>query len=103
MGKGGSFNGNKPPTKLISKLYSNGSDYDENGNRIDGICKHCNEWAAELVDGACKDADCKRARLQKKIEDGTAVKFDTDMIGKDGKVGTYIERGKEKVFVEKKK
>ena len=102
MGKSGSFGGLKPPTKLISGLYNQGRDVDEDGNRIDGICKYCEEWDAELVDGGCRDADCKRNRLQKKIDSGEAVRMDTDVIGPGGKVGTYIERGGKKTFVVKK-
>ena len=103
MGSGGSgFSGLKPPTKLISGLYSQGADVDENGDRIDGICKHCEQWDAELVDGGCRDKDCKLERLAKKVSTGDAVRFQTDVIGKNGKVGTMFEKGGQKFFVEKK-
>lgn len=101
MGKGGSFSGLKPPTKLISRLYNQGKSVDDDGNRIDGICKYCNEWDAELVDGGCRDKDCKLERLTKKVESGEAIRFQTDVIGSNGKVGTLFEKDGKKFFVEK--
>ena len=101
MGSGG-YNVLKPSTKLISGLYNQGKETDDEGNRIDGICKHCNEWDAELVDGGCRDKDCKMERLSKKVKTGEAIRFETDVIGSNGKVGTYVEKGGKKFFVEKK-
>jgi len=94
------FSGIRPPTKLISGLYSQGKDTDENGNRIDGICAHCDQWDAELVGGYCRDDECKQARLNKKVDEGTAVRISTDVFGNKG-VGTTIERGKKRYFVKR--
>ena len=102
MGKGGSFGGTKPPSKLISGLYGQGQQVDDEGNRIDGICKYCEEWDAELVDGGCRDKDCKMERLSKKVASGKAVRFKTDVMNKDGKVGTHFDQGGKKFFIEKK-
>jgi len=86
-----------PPTKLISGLYSQGCEYDlETGERIDGICMHCDQWDAELIKGACRHDECKQARLDKKVAAGTAVKYTSDVLNKEGRIGTTIERGKKK-------
>lgn len=104
MGAGGSFGGLKPPTKLISGLYNQGSDYDlETGKRIDGICKYCEQWDAELVDGACRDRECKDARLSKLVESGQAVRIKTDVLDKNGKRATFVERGGKKFLYSRDK
>lgn len=102
MGKGGSFSGDRPPTKLVSGLYSQGKDTDDDGNRIDGICKYCKEWGAELKDGACRDRECRDERTRKRVESGQALRYQTDVLGSNGKVGTYFECAGKKTFVEKK-
>lgn len=99
MGMSGNFNGLKPPTKLISGLYHQGKDTDDDGNRIDGICANCEQWDAELVNGYCRDDECKQDRLNKRVEAGEAISISTDVIGKDGKVGTAIKRGNKGYFV----
>lgn len=91
-----------PSSRVTSNLYSRGTDVDEDGNRIDGICKYCNEWDAELKNGACRDRECKDARLSKMVEKGEALRFTTDVINEQGKVGTAFERENKKFFVEKK-
>lgn len=103
MGMSGKFDGLRPPQKFISGLYHQGSDYDEAGNRIDGICFHCKEWDAELVDGFCRDEECKDSRLAKKVEEGDAIRISTDVINPKGRVGTAIERGKTGYFIRRKK
>ena len=90
-----------PSTRVTSNLYSRGNDCDSDGNRIDGICKYCKEQDAELKDGGCRDRECKDARLRKKVEAGEALRFRTDVVNDDGKVGTYLEHGDSKTFVEK--
>lgn len=98
----GNFKGLKPPTKLISGLYNQGQDRDpETGERIDGICSHCDQWDAELINGACRDDECKQNRLRKKVERGEAVQYTTDILNKNGRVGTSITRGKKKFFIER--
>lgn len=97
----GKFNGMKPPAKLISGLYSTGSDYDKDGNRIDGICKHCNQWDAELKDGYCRDRDCRTSRMNAKVEAGEAIRVYSDVVNEDGKVGVSIQRGGTKQFIDR--
>ena len=92
-----------PQNRLVSGLYNQGKDTDAGGNRIDGICAHCEQWDAELVDGFCRDAECKQARQDKKVKAGSAFKYSTDVLGKDGMPGTSIERGARKYFVKRKK
>ena len=102
MGMGGSFSGDKPPTKLISSLYNSGSDYDlETGERIDGICKHCEQWDAELIDGGCRDRECKDARMQKMVDDGTAVSITTELPNAKGGASTVIKRGGKRFVYER--
>lgn len=97
----GKFNGLSPPKKLISSLYGNAKDTDEYGNKIDGMCGSCNEWDAELIDGNCRDDICKEVRLNKKVSDGKAIKYLTDIIASGGS-GTVIERGTKRYFVKRK-
>lgn len=72
------------------------------GKELSGICKNCNEWSAELKNGACKDRECIQTQLNNKVEAGEAIRLQTDVIGNNGKVGTFFEQGKKKFFVEKK-
>jgi len=102
MGAGGSFKGLKPPTKLISGLYHQGSDYDlKTGERIDGICKHCEQWDAELVDGGCRDRECKEERLRKMVENGQAMRLTTGVLSKDGKQVTIAEHSGKRFLYER--
>ena len=101
MGMSGKFSGLKPPTKLISGLYSTGSDYDEKGNRIDGICQHCNQWDAELKDGHCRDDSCKASRMDAKVASGEAIRVYSDVLNKEGKVGISIQRGETVEFIDR--
>lgn len=103
MGMSGKFDGLRPPQKFISGLYHQGSDYDLAGNRIDGICFNCQQWDAELADGFCRDESCIDDRLNKKVVKGDAIRFSTDVVNPNGKVGTAIERGDTGYFVRRKK
>jgi hypothetical protein len=92
-----------PQNRLISGLYNQGKETDDAGVRIDGICSNCEQWDAELVNGFCRDDECKLSRQEKKVKDGSAFKYSTDVLGKDGMPGTSIERGSKKYFVKRKK
>lgn len=99
---GAGFKGLKPPSKLISGLYHQGSDYDlETGKRIDGICKYCNQWDAELVNGGCRDDECKNERMKKMVNDGQAMRVTTGFINKKGKQVTVVEHSGKKFLYER--
>lgn len=97
----GGFKGLRPPTKLISGLYNQAKDTDDDGNRIDGICEHCKQWDAELVNGFCRDRECRQSRLDEKVKAGTAIRISNDVFVSGG-VGTAIERGGRKYAVRRK-
>jgi len=96
----GSFNG--PAGFKEATWAGRGSEIDEKtGKRIDGICLSCNQWAAELKDGYCKDQECKDRRVDGMVKRGEAIKFHTDVIGENGKAGVRIERGDQVQFFER--
>ena len=91
-----------PPGFKRASWVDKGEVNPETNESLSGICKNCNEWSAELKNSACIDEECIRAQLDKKVEAGEAVRFQTDVLGSDGKVGTLFEQGAKKFFVEKK-
>ena len=75
MGRSGSFSGLKPPGFKAAFWASAGGEINrETGERIDGICISCQQWDAELVEGFCRDEECKDKRHLVAIADGRAIK-----------------------------
>ncbi len=96
----GSFNG---PAGFKSATWAGkGSEVDEKtGERIDGICKFCHQWDAELKDGYCRDQECRDKRVSDMVKRGEAVRFHTDVVDENGKAGTRIEKGDQVHFFER--
>lgn len=56
------------------RLGSRGQGIYDKGEKGDGICKACGQWAADLdSDGKCKDRECKRRRLERAAALGKAI------------------------------
>lgn len=48
----------------------------QTSNDLDGICKFCKEWSAELdKSGFCKEELCRKQRQEINIKIGRAVKY----------------------------
>ena len=93
MGMSGGFNGLGPPGFKTAAWAGSGAEIDrETGERIDGICRGCKQWDAELKDGFCRDDSCKAARENVAVSEGRAIKLidglpngDQVLHSKDGK------------------
>jgi len=93
MGMSGRFNGISPPGFKEAFWANSGGEINrDTGERIDGICKSCEQWDAELVEGFCRDEDCKDKRHLLAISEGRAIKVIEGLPGgvrifhtKDGK------------------
>jgi hypothetical protein len=68
---------------------------------VSGICQHCNKWDAELINGGCRDRECKDKRIDRMICAGKAMKVNTDLIGKSGKPITVIEHSGKRFLYER--
>lgn len=76
MGLSGKFSGIKPPGFKSAFWADAGQTWDsKTETSIGGTCNGCRQYDSEIIDGFCRDDECKRKRQEIAIAQGRAVKI----------------------------